>query len=148
MEKNCNIQIIKKLAHVWKLKWWKSLKCLIWEVFHHLHISSKILNMSRMNYSWIYYIRFIHEVSSKRDGIVGLILLWEKTSIKSSLACCYFHNHNMLLQILANQLIHSFFVGCLNPGLQGTSVRVGSLQPWLRVFICIIMLHRVKKNGA
>ena len=32
------------------------------------------------------------------------------------------------LGIWANQLIHSFLVGCLNPCLQGTSVRVVSLQ--------------------
>jgi hypothetical protein len=29
----------------------------------------------------------------------------------------------------ANQPIHSFLVGCLNPCLQGTSARVGSPQP-------------------
>jgi hypothetical protein len=33
------------------------------------------------------------------------------------------------LAIWANQLIHSYLVGCLNPSLRGTSVRVGSPQP-------------------
>jgi hypothetical protein len=37
-------------------------------------------------------------------------------------------------KIWANQPIHSFLVGCLNPCLQGTSVWVGLPQPWANPF--------------
>ena len=41
------------------------------------------------------------------------------------------------LLIWTNQPIHSFLVGCLNPCLQGTSVRVGAPQSFLSSFVLV-----------
>ena len=54
------------------------------------------------------------------------------------------------LWIWAKKPIHSFLVGCLNPCLQRTSVRVGSPQPSLRQLdnlrICMVT-HFLKPNN-
>ena len=50
-----------------------------------------------------------------------------RCGLSSMASSNYFQYQSMT--IWANQPIHSFLVGCLNPCLQGTSVWVGSPQP-------------------
>jgi hypothetical protein len=75
--------------------------------------------------------------------IESIPLNWWVIFLKCRTPTCYLSNSSgsyvtsgqfsPLIGIWVNQPIHSFLVGCLDPCLEGTSVRVGSPQPthWL-----------------
>ena len=72
---------------------------------------------------------FIIESSIGCLDIIGhKRLCWVKYTLN-------FVKSTSLMSIWANQRIHSFLVGCLNPCLQGTNVRVGSPQPLMSLLL-------------